>query len=131
MRNVTVLFNHLPRIIRQMPGRIDDTVRDAALDCETYAKDVVPVDTGALKNSIRAEPESDKVWIVAPHTEYAIYVEFGTRKMRAQPYMRPAAEKVRKHYPDLLVDTIIKTAKGQEEWFTEHAPEVTTETFEE
>ena len=122
-----VLFNHIPRIMRQLPGRIDNTVRDAAGKCKTYAKDVVPVDTGALKNNIKAEPVRKRLWQVAPHTEYDIYVEFGTRKMRAQPYMRPAAEKIRKEYPNLLVETIVRVARGQGEWFAEHAPGVTVE----
>ena len=126
-RNVRVLFNRIPRIMRQLPGRIDNTVRDAALKCETYAKDIVPYDTHALQNSIKAEPVQERLWQVAPHMEYDIYVEFGTRKMRAQPYMRPAAEKIRKEYPSLLVETIVRVARGQGEWFAEHAPGVTVE----
>jgi len=35
---------------------------------------------------------------VEPHTEYASYVEFGTRFMEAQPYMKPAFEKQSKQF---------------------------------
>ena len=31
------------------------------------------------------------VWIVGTHASYAAFVEFGTSKMGAQPYLRPAA----------------------------------------
>ena len=30
--------------------------------------------------------------IIAPHTDYAEHVEFGTSRMEAQPYMRPAID---------------------------------------
>jgi len=127
MRNVTVRFNHLPKIKAAMPNAIAATVRDAALKCETYAKDVVPVDTGALKASVRAEQESELAWTVAPATEYAIYVEFGTRRMSAQPYMRPAAEKIRQEYPDLVVETVVRVVKDKGAWFRDNAPDVTVE----
>jgi HK97 gp10 family phage protein len=53
------------------------------------------VDTGFLKNSISVEPAGDLTAYVGPHAEYAIYVEYGTYKSRAQPYLLPSAEKVR------------------------------------
>lgn len=127
MGNVKVLFNHLPRIKAAMPGAIADTVREAALKCETYAKDVTPVDTGALRASIAAKKIAETEWEVAPATEYAIYVEFGTRKMAAQPYMRPAAEKIRAEYPDLIVDTVVSVAKGEGGWFRDNTPDVTVD----
>lgn len=33
-------------------------------------------------------------WIVGTSIEYAAYVEFGTSKMAAQPYLRPAVREV-------------------------------------
>jgi HK97 gp10 family phage protein len=30
--------------------------------------------------------------IIGPHTDYAEHVEFGTSRMEAQPYMRPALD---------------------------------------
>lgn len=127
MGNVKVLFNHLPRIKAAMPGAIAQTVSEAAHKCETYAKDVTPVDTGALRASIQAKKLAETEWEIAPNTEYAIYVEFGTRKMAAQPYMRPAAEKIRKEYPDLVVETVVNVAKGKGGWFSSNAPDVTVE----
>lgn len=92
---IVIKYNDLPRIASQLPKAVGEIVRKAAFDVEANAKAVVPVKTGKLKNSITSEfPEQTKA-IVAPRTEYDIYVEYGTRKMRARPYMRPAAEKVR------------------------------------
>jgi len=61
----------------------------AAFDMERHAARIVPVDTGRLRASIRLEIEGNTIRMSA-NTDYAEFVEFGTVKMRAQPYMRPA-----------------------------------------
>ena len=98
-RNVTsvsVTFNRFPEIAAALPEKTKVVVAKVARDIEADAKNVVPVDTGNLKNSIDVEFENDGLTaIVAPHTEYAAFVEFGTRRMSAQPYMIPAAERNR------------------------------------
>lgn len=91
---IVIKYNNLSKIAAKMPGAVDKIVRKAAFDIEAHAKTVVPVDTGMLKNSITTEFPGQTKAIIAPHTEYAGYVEFGTRRQRAQPYMRPAVEKV-------------------------------------
>lgn len=53
----------------------------------------VPVKTGTLKRSIRLEIRDEGLTAeVAATTNYAGYVELGTRYMNAQPYMRPSYE---------------------------------------
>jgi len=50
-----------------------------------------PYKTGTLRRSIRLEIKDQGLTaVVSATTNYAGYVEWGTRKMRAQPYMRPA-----------------------------------------
>lgn len=65
---------------------------------EAGAKEDVPVDTGALQESIEAkviEAKEPMVILSAGNddVDYAIYPELGTSKMPAQPYMRPQLEK--------------------------------------
>jgi len=91
---IIIKYNNLPRIAAQLPEVVSAIIHKAAFDVEANAKDIVPVDTGKLKNSITCEFPSQTIAIIAPHTDYAIYVEIGTRRQRAKPYMRPAAEKV-------------------------------------
>jgi len=91
---IVIKYDNLPRIAERLPEAVSAIIRKAAFDIEANAKAIVPVDTGKLKNSISSEFPSLTKAISAPHTDYAIYVEFGTRYQRAQPYMRPAAEKV-------------------------------------
>lgn len=66
--------------------------RSAILLMDT-AKSIVPVDTGRLRDSIDYQVTEDAqqiTWIISPHTEYAEFVELGTYRQAAQPYMRPA-----------------------------------------
>jgi HK97 gp10 family phage protein len=53
------------------------------------AKRIVPTDTGDLQRSIHPEVTSDGMFVVADE-EYAAFVENGTSKMAAQPFLRPA-----------------------------------------
>lgn len=58
---------------------------------EGEAKLRCPVDTGNLRDSIKYRvDESEAAVIIGTNVEYAPYVEFGTAKMQAQPYLRPA-----------------------------------------
>ena len=91
----TVVFNKLPALSKQAAELAHLAVYKAAFDIEANAKAIVPVDTGFLKNSISVTPAGDLTAFVGPHAEYAIHVEFGTYKSRAQPYLMPSAEKVR------------------------------------
>ena len=59
---------------------------------ERHAKAKVPVDTGTLKSSIAVGSVTDTEAVLVASTDYAAYVEFGTRRMAARPYMRPAVE---------------------------------------
>lgn len=59
---------------------------------ERMAKTKAPVDTGALKNSIFSAKAGDLTYKVTAPQHYAIYVEKGTRKMRAQPYLQPSLD---------------------------------------
>ena len=55
------------------------------------ACDLVPVDTGFLMSTIDGNSDSDFCEVFAD-ADYAQYVEYGTYKMSAQPYFRPAVE---------------------------------------
>lgn len=46
--------------------------------------------TVASVNEVKNSLESDSTWIVGTNVEYAVYVEYGTEDMSAQPYLRPA-----------------------------------------
>ena len=63
-------------------------------EMQQNAMRTVPVDTGFLKRSITLElKDMGLTGIVEPYANYASYVEYGTRFMDAQPYIRPNYEK--------------------------------------
>ena len=74
----------------------------AALLVERSAKQFVPVQTGTLKRSITHEFRGKHTVAVGSNVEYAPYVELGTSKMTAKPYLRPALEANRKEIRKLL-----------------------------
>jgi HK97 gp10 family phage protein len=79
-----------------------ETVEKAALEIEAEAVFLVPVDTGRLKDSIQEEKITDLSRRVGTDVEYAGFVEFGTKHQAAQPYLRPAADKVGSKYPKIV-----------------------------
>jgi len=101
------------------PDKVMDAIMDALKDGAEFitarSKQIVPVDTGALKRSISMDEleAPRKGYTIGPDTHYDVYVEFGTgtrgegtavfgkkwktkiRGQRAQPYMRPALAEAR------------------------------------
>ena len=62
------------------------------------ARGLAPVDTGWMRDNIKAVHLSKYSQVVA-NAKYSGYVEFGTSRMAAQPYMRPA---VQEHQREIL-----------------------------
>jgi HK97 gp10 family phage protein len=83
----------LQALFRSPNGPIAAELAAAAVKVERQAKRLSPVDTGRLRNSITWELRTDARGLyaaVGTNVEYAPYVEFGTSKMSAQPFLRPA-----------------------------------------
>jgi HK97 gp10 family phage protein len=83
----------VPEVVTEELGR---AVRDLILLVEGEAKKSCAVDTGKLRASITPVIESWAAGYVGTNTAYAPYVEYGTRKMAAQPFLEPAFEEGRK-----------------------------------
>ena len=92
---ITVQRNDLPRIAAALAGRVADINTKAAFDCIAQARP--PVDTGNLKNavSVTAATAAALTAIANWHADYAPHVEYGTVRMAAQPFARPASEAVK------------------------------------
>ena len=69
---------------------------------ERYAKELCPVDTGRLRNSIAHEQINDHTEQIGTNVDYAPFVELGTRRQKAQPYLRPAVENHRAEYEAII-----------------------------
>lgn len=72
-------------------------VQRVALEVMKDAKQFAPVDTGNLRRSITATGDGTD-WQVGTNVEYAVYQEFGTSRMRAQPFLGPALNAAKAKY---------------------------------
>ena len=77
------------------------------LTAEKYAKEIVPVDTGRLRNSITHDVDGKEVYI-GTNVEYAPPVEYGTVKQKAQPFLVPAATEHDSTYKQIIQDEFAK-----------------------
>jgi HK97 gp10 family phage protein len=92
---VRVVSNRLPQVPAQVRTLLSQEVAKAAHEIEARSKALAPVKTGLLRRSIHTVMAANgQSATVGPSVEYGAYVEFGTRRMGARPYMRPAAEQV-------------------------------------
>jgi HK97 gp10 family phage protein len=94
VEGVRELREKFRRMLRSAEVDVDRKLEVIASKIEADAARLCPVDTGRLRASITHRVERGRhVAYVGTNVEYAPYVEFGTRKMRAQPFLRPALHK--------------------------------------
>ncbi len=93
---IEITKDHIPQVIAAMIAGRDELAKGVAEAAERYAKEFVPVLSGALKISIHTSGGGGEYEVTADSMEggapraYAGYVEYGTSKMAPQPYMTPA-----------------------------------------
>lgn len=108
------LIWHGARILKKIDKQNIKLIRCVAQTISRTAKQSCPVKTGTLRRSIRAVVSKDKAEVhaggsvagIATPVEYAGYVELGTSKMAAQPYLRPAVEQFSKADLDKCISFI-------------------------
>lgn len=71
-------------------------IRGLTIAVSNQAKMFAPVDTGRLRQSIEHKMIGPLEGEVFTPTEYAPFIEYGTRNMSAQPFMRPALDEMSK-----------------------------------
>lgn len=82
---------------------VRNVVKMNGAELQNKAMRTAPVDTGTLKRSIGLEiTEAGMTAEVEATAEYAPYVEYGTRFMKAQPYIRPSLEEQKKSFKNDL-----------------------------
>lgn len=99
---------HTDEILDALDEQIEAALTAVGMQAETYAKQLAPVDTGRLRNSITNEVDvSDKSVTIGSAVEYAPFVEQGTSKQKAKPYLRPAIIGHKDDYKQ-IVENILK-----------------------
>lgn len=83
------IIDNSDKVLRELAERKPIALEECGLVAEGYAKRLCPVDTGNLRNSITHTQSGDAEYI-GTNVEYAPYVEMGTTRTRAQPFIKPA-----------------------------------------
>lgn len=99
----------------KVAARAGSAMGKALGDIGSGAKARAPVDTGTLANSISSEMQRGGGTLrgeVGPTVNYGGFVENGTSRMRAQPYLRPATDAVLPGYEAALSQLGIDAAGG-------------------
>jgi len=99
MTDIALDTRKLDQIMAAMDFNVDQIIKWLAFQVQGKAQMKAPVDTGALRNSIRIEKVSDGVWRVLDGVEYGIFQELGFRhrgsgRFVQHPFMVPAAEEI-------------------------------------
>lgn len=123
--------SHRIEVIQAKDEAVAKALETIGRVAERYAKELAPVDTSRLRNSISHETDDDTVY-VGTNVEYAPYVELGTGKfaeggggrptpwsyqddkgnwhttngMKPQPYLKPAIENHLDEYKQYLKDEL-------------------------
>lgn len=100
MADVEIVDNRdaLRELFDSPQGPLAKDLQRRAISVERTAKRLCPVDTGRLRSSITNELASDRGGLyadVGTNVEYGVYVELGTSRAAAQPFLRPAIEAAR------------------------------------
>ena len=102
--NLIILQDNTAYIVQSMDRALAEALDEIGEMVVQRARELCPVDTGRLRNSITHRmggggfsfpgmgASVGKEVTVGSNVEYAAYVELGTSKMDAQPFLRPAAE---------------------------------------
>lgn len=88
---IVIKKNEFPSCPGKMAAAIGDAFQKLGPELLSTMQEQTPVDTEELRGSENASVGSKQLTLTAG-TDHAGFVEFGTRKMAAQPYMRPTVE---------------------------------------
>lgn len=116
-------LEELIKNLNSLPDKLEKrvlraAVRQGANAIKKKAQEFVPVDKGDLKKSIKVSGEKAKPGVIAfkiRPTEnkkkrisvfYGRFQEFGTSKMAAHPFMRPAYDEAGENVLNAVIDTI-------------------------
>lgn len=79
---------------------------------ESISIRLVPVDTGLLRASIKLRPTSEGAdeYVLSAETNYASFIEYGTLRMKSQPYFRPALTEVDLIWKERIWNSVLSRA---------------------
>lgn len=92
--DLTNLSAVLKKAGKNAPAAMDTWMEMVGTQIEQTMKTMAPVKTGRLRNSIRVTSAPGRVQVGPVDVDYDVYQEYGTSRMKAQPFARPAFTEV-------------------------------------
>ena len=100
---VSVVQDNTGQVADGIDSAIGIALEKIGLLAENYAAKKCQVDTGNLRGSITYEVDAGgNAVYIGTNVEYAPYVELGTSRQKAQPFLRPAASEHGAQYRQVL-----------------------------
>lgn len=82
-------LNNIDKYPRELQNNVAKEIAKSTLAIESEAKRNIPVDTGRARASIVSEIQPNR-GEVGSNVEYVPFIEFGTYKKAARPFLFPA-----------------------------------------
>ena len=103
MAEINVKWSGLDKLMEEIGATAEATIDAAAAAMKTTtgqvqakAKQIAPKRTGVMAGNINVKPvkktSTSVTGTIEAEKEYSSFVEFGTYKMHAEPFMRPAVD---------------------------------------
>jgi HK97 gp10 family phage protein len=126
---IKIRHDRVEELLAALPPKVYTALERCALEAEKHAKQLAPVDTGDLRDSISHKVVGDTAYI-GTNIEYGAYVELGTgihyeggrqtpwttqnsdgtysmtRGQRAQPFLKPAIADYADQYREIIKDEL-------------------------
>jgi HK97 gp10 family phage protein len=103
--------SELGRIAEEIEPQVREATRKGASAIAATAKELVPIETGALRRAIHVEFEGDADWLVVAGDHDAFYghiVEYGGLHSSPHPFLVPAGEAHKETLRALVVEALRK-----------------------
>jgi HK97 gp10 family phage protein len=105
----TQMLNNLSlNLLTKVHGAFQETGRKMV----DYSQNIVPVRTGFLRSTIFFNMTDQLNYEFGASAEYALFVEMGTWKMAAQPFIRPSFEAHQTEILDAIVKAVMEACRA-------------------
>ena len=122
MADINVKWSGLDNLMEEFGATAEATIEAAASAMKTttgqvqaQAKQIAPKRTGYMANNILVEPvkktATSVTGTVNAKADYSSFVEFGTYKMSAEPFIRPAISAAQSLFIKTTMDKLKEAAK--------------------
>ena len=121
MADINVKWSGLDKLMEELGATAGATIEAAASAMKTttgkvqaQAKQIAPKRTGFMANNILVEPvkktATSVTGTVNAKADYSSFVEFGTYKMSAEPFIRPAVSAAQSFFIKTTIDKLKEVA---------------------